>query len=319
MKDWTGLAIAAALLAFAPQVARAATPVPAAIRDCADCPDMLPIPQGSFTMGTRPGGYEQAENTGETPPAAIAVPAAFLMSQTEVTVAQFAAFVSAARYRPAARCRAYLDGRWTTTSKADWRTAPDGDAMAGGLPATCVTWSDAQAYALWLSAKTGQHYRLPSEAEWEYAARGGIDAPRYWGWNSFEGVSISDACDNANTYDVTAMRVFAFGWPHAQCADGFTGLAPAATFRPNAFGLYDMIGNAWEWTQDCYTASYANRAKDSRPWLWSGGCEERPVRGGSWASRPLQARAANRGHREPSFAGNDLGFRVARDDAAPRP
>ncbi|MFZ4747049.1 MAG: formylglycine-generating enzyme family protein [Sphingomonas sp.] len=309
-----------ATLVAAPCPATAASPpvppTPPVIRDCSDCPDMLAIPMGAFSMGTRPEGYEQTEDTGESHPVAIVVPAGFLVGRTEVTVGQFARFVRASGYQPATECRSYRDGRWTLTGKAAWQRTATGEPAQDDWPVTCVTWQDAQAYAAWLAAKTGQPYRLPSEAEWEYAARGGSEAPRYWGWNSFEGVSISDSCDNANTFDVTAMRSYAFAWPHAQCADGFAYLASVAAFKPNAYGLYDAIGNAWEWTQDCYTASYANRASDSRAWVWSGGCEERVMRGGSWASRPLQARATNRGHHSERFAGTDVGFRIARDATA---
>ena len=117
-------------------------------------------------------------------------------------------------------------------------------------------------------------------------------------------------------FDVTALRQYPFAWPHAQCADGYSNLAPVGAFKPNAYGLYDAIGNAWEWAEDCYTASYANRARDSRAWVWNGGCEERVMRGGSWASRPLQSRATNRSHREDGYAGADVGFRVVRDVAA---
>ncbi len=322
MKGVVGLALGlAAAFALAPDVAKAASPPaspPLAVtRDCSDCPDLMTLPQGTFSMGTRPGGYEASEATGESPPVSITVPAPFLIGRTEVTVGQFSRFVRASGYHAATACRAYEDGRWTLSSKAAWQRTAAGDPVREDWPVTCVTWHDAQAYVTWLSAKTGRPYRLPSEAEWEYAARGTVDAPRYWGWNSFEGVSISDACDNANTFDVTALRTYSFAWPHAQCADGFAALAPVGSFNPNAYGLYDVIGNAWEWAQDCYTASYANRARDSRAWVWSGGCEERVMRGGSWASRPLSARATSRGHRETGFAGTDVGFRIARDDPGP--
>ena len=304
------------VLLAAPLAATSAAAPP--LRDCPDCPALQAIPGGSFAMGSALGNYEQPEDTGETPPVTITVRSPFLIAATEVTVRQFARFVAATGFRPSAHCRVWTGGRWTTATDADWHGDPGSVKLRDDLPVTCVGWADARAYASWLSTVTGKHYRLPSEAEWEYAARGGVAAPRYWGWNSFEGVSISDACDNANVYDVTASRVFGFAWPYARCADGYSALAPVATFKPNAYGLYDMIGNAWEWTQDCFTASYVNRPPDSRAWEWSGGCEERVMRGGGWASRPLQARATNRGHGDPGYASRDVGFRIARDaDAAP--
>ena len=155
-------------------------------------------------------------------------------------------------------------------------------------------------------------YTLPTEAEWEYATRGGVTAPRWWGWNSFEGVSISDACEHANVYDISAQAEYGFPWPHARCKDKFVNVAPVASFDTNPFGLYDTIGNLREWTADCYTGSYVNRPPDSRPWVWQGGCELRPVRGGSWATRPLQSRSANRQSADPDTRSSDIGFRVVK-------
>ena len=283
------------------------------VRDCADCPPLREIAPGHFMMGTALGAYEEPEPTGESPQVSITVAQTFLIGVSEVNVEQFSRFVGATGYRPNARCREWVDGRWTIGTDADWQRDSSGKIRAARQPVGCVSWHDAKAYTIWLSRISGRSYRVPSEVEWEYAARGGSEAPRWWGWNSFEGVSISDACTNANVYDVSSARAINFPWPHARCSDGYVAVAPVQSFLPNPYGLFDMIGNVAEWTEDCFTGSYYNRPLDARPWIWNGGCTERPVRGGSWASRPLHSRATSRDRAIPDYASADLGFRVARD------
>ena len=176
------------------------------------------------------------------------------------------------------------------------------------------SWDDARAYAEWLSAESGKRYRLPSEAEWEYVARGGTSFPRYWGENdSREDQVLALACDFANVYDASAVEALRLPWPNARCSDRATTLAPVAQYKPNAFGVHDIIGNAREWVMDCFTASYAGRPPDARAWTWQGGCEQKGVRGGSFASRPRDARAPARGAELAGHRQSDLGFRVARD------
>jgi formylglycine-generating enzyme required for sulfatase activity len=178
----------------------------------------------------------------------------------------------------------------------------------------CVSWDDARAYGEWLSSVSGKRYRLPSEAEWEYVARGGTSFARYWGErDSREDLALSLACDHANVYDSSAVEAQRFPWPNARCSDRAPGLAPVAQYKPNAFGMFDVIGNAREWVMDCFTASYAGRPQDARAWTWQGGCELKGVRGGSWASRPRDARAPARGAELTLHRQSDLGFRVARD------
>ena len=124
---------------------------------------------------------------------------------------------------------------------------------------------------------------------------------------------LSLACDYANVYDATAVESLGLPWPNARCSDGAPMLAPTGRYKPNAFGVHDIIGNAREWMMDCYTSSYAGRPQDSRAWTWQGGCELKGVRGGSFASRPRDARGAARGAAPASHRQSDLGFRVARD------
>ena len=160
----------------------------------------------------------------------------------------------------------------------------------GRQPVINVSWDDAQAYVAWLAKKTGKPYRLLSEAEWEYAARAGSPTAYPWGPNPGK--------DRAN-FDGSGSR-----WSGQQTA-------PVGSFAPNAFGLYDLIGNVWEWTQDCWNDSYAGAPKDGRPWL-DGDCGRRVVRGGSWYGKPEVARAAYRNGYVPDYRLNHLGFRLAR-------
>jgi formylglycine-generating enzyme required for sulfatase activity len=282
------------------------------IRDCPTCPEMVVIPPGKFMMGT-PGAAEELDpDSGESPPLAVTIQKAFALGKTEVTTAQYAEFVRESGHAPAPGCRLWND-RWLVDPNSDWRGEGLRKAPKSTFPVVCVGWTDAKAYAAWLSKKTGKTYRLPSESEWEYAARAGTTAPRYFGVNSFEGVSISLACDHANVYDVTAQAVYPFPYPYARCKDNVADLAPVGSFKPNAFGLYDMIGNVWEWVEDCYTASYWGRPPNEKAWVWQGGCEARGLRGGSWTSRPADARSAKRQGAAAEAKTTYIGFRIARE------
>jgi formylglycine-generating enzyme required for sulfatase activity len=256
---------------------------------------MVVIQAGSFEMGTPAGAYEVDEASGEGPPIPIDLRRSFALGRTEVTRAQFADFTAATGHELTSDCQ---------PTEA---TSPD-------HPMSCVKFEDAAAYIQWLATETKQPYRLPSESEWEYAARAGTTWPRPWGANnSFEGVSISLSCDHANVYDTSAQAQHSLPWPYARCNDQFPEVAPVGSFPANAYRLHDMIGNLREWTADCFTASYWGRPADERPWTWSGGCEQRVVRGGGWRSRPTDARPARRQGENVTTAANDLGFRVARD------
>jgi formylglycine-generating enzyme required for sulfatase activity len=310
------IAAVSLLVALLVSLAGAAEP-PRTIRDCADCPTLVVIPAGKFTMGNAGGNAlgaadESEPETGETLPLAVVLVRPFALGKLEVTRGDFARFVKATGYAPAAGCRVWRDG-WAIDPAASWRKPSQPAKPADDHPVNCVGWDDAVAYAAWLAKITGKPYRLPSESEWEYAARAGSTAARPFGNNSFEGVSISLACDNANVFDVTAQAVYLFSVPYARCRDGYADVAPVGRFAANAFGIHDMIGNVAEWLADCYTASYWGRPPDGRAWVWKGGCETRVVRGGSWASRPSDARSAKRFDAAPDARASTIGFRIARD------
>jgi formylglycine-generating enzyme required for sulfatase activity len=170
---------------------------------------------------------------------------------------------------------------------------------------TCASWNDAKAYAAWLSAKTGQHYRLPSASEWEYAARAGGAAAQPW---SAEG---SDACASANVADQSAGHRYP-GWTVFSCNDGFVQTSPVGSFKANSFGLNDMLGNVFQWTEDCWNADYKGAPIDGTARA-DGDCTERELRGGSWFSTPSYVRANYRNHFGVDYRGSSVGIRLARD------
>jgi formylglycine-generating enzyme required for sulfatase activity len=304
-----------AALSLAAQPALSQEPPPAAAaRDCETCPALALVPPGQFMLGSAPDAPELDAATGESPAVELSFSRPFLVSKREITVGEFRRFVAATGARFAPGCRVWSGGQWVQDHDRGWQDPGFAGAPRDDEPVVCVSWDDARAYAEWLSAESGKRYRLPSEAEWEYVARGGTSFPRYWGeHDSREDLALSLACDNANVYDVSAVDALRLPWPNARCSDGAPALGPVAQYKPNAFGVYDIIGNAREWVMDCYTASYAGRPPDARAWTWQGGCELKGVRGGSWASRPRDARAPARGAEPTGHRQSDLGFRVARD------
>jgi len=303
--------MAVAQFAMAQQAVQA--PPPAAA-DCPACPELALVPPGRFLMGSAPDALEVVATTGETPAVAVSFTRPFHISRREITVAEFRRYVEATGAESAPGCRVWLGGQWVLERDRSWRDPGFALPPQDAEPVVCISWEDARGYAEWLSKESGKRYRLPSEAEWEYVARGGTSYPRFWGENdSHEGAALSLACDFANIYDSSAIDAYHFPWPNARCSDRVAALAPVGQYKPSAFGAYDIIGNAREWVMDCYTASYAGRPEDARAWTWQGGCELKGVRGGSWASRPRDARASARGAEPASLRQSDLGFRVVRD------
>lgn len=301
--------------AVAPQGAPAGTPsASGAIRDCPACPEVVVVPAGTFLLGTSADARERDPDRGESPPLPVTISRAFAIGRFEVTVAEFRAFATATRYTPPGDCRIASGGAWVRLPDRGWAAPGFPTPQADNEPVVCVSWDDATAYTDWLSRTTGKVYRLPSETEWEYAARGGTTTPRYFGdRDSDEDAVLSVACDYANVYDASSVTELPFPYPYARCRDGHTYTAPVGSFKPNAFDLYDMIGNAREWLHDCFTGSYLGRPPDGRAWEWAGGCELRGVRGGSWATRPAESRAAARGAEPQGLRQSDLGFRVVRE------
>jgi len=262
--------IAAILLAVAAgAAAQESRPAPgAAFRDCAECPELLAIPAGTFRMGA-PSGDRQGEDW-ERPPRDVSV-RAFALGKYEVTFSEYDACVAdgGCPERPG-------DLGWGR----------------GRRPVVGVNWDEAKAYAGWLSKKTGKAYRLASEAEWEYAARAGATTRFSWGDEAGRGRATCQDCQ-APVPDRTST---------------------VGSHAPNAFGLHDMHGNVWEWTEDCWNQTHAGAPIDATPRL-SGNCRWRVIRGGSWRDFAPSLRASTRTWLAREFGDGIgyIGFRVARD------
>ena len=271
-------------------------------RDCVDCPEMVVLPPGSFAMGSPPD--EEGRYGNEDPVREVALGESFAVGVREVTRGQYAAFVRESGYAGGSSCWVYEEGEWKERAARGWRDP--GYGQTGDHPVVCVSWTDALAYVEWLSRKTGAAYRLPSEAEWEYAARGGTPMSRHWGDDS------SDQCLYANGADQAAKRREA-GWTLvASCDDGYLATSPVGRFEANAFGLRDALGNAWEWTRDCWNESHRSAPGDGRA-RERGDCSRRVRRGGSWSSFPRFLRSASRYWNGFDRRVSDVGFRVARE------
>jgi formylglycine-generating enzyme required for sulfatase activity len=265
---------------------------------------MVVIPKGRFVMGFEggePGRYEG-------PPHAVRIRRAFAIGRFEVLTREYAAFVNATRYDSGPGCETWDAG---TSSIRDlrelsWRVPAPGRASSADEPVVCVSWRDAQAYVTWLSETTGHRYRLASEAEWEYVARAGSRSDFPWGNDPEQG------CRYANVYDATAADA-SKRFASARCSDGHAGVAAAGQYPANALGVHDMIGNVWEWTQDCYRSPYAPGTGDGTTVEVQGACELRSVRGGSWRTHMFRQRSSWRG-RDPEDRKSDIfGFRVVRE------
>jgi formylglycine-generating enzyme required for sulfatase activity len=180
----------------------------------------------------------------------------------------------------------------------------------GNLPAVNISWTEAKAYAVWLSAKTGKNYRLLSESEFEYAVRGGTKTPWFWGGNEDK----KKSCEFANLHDEAGKEAHPnYVWSHVLCNDGAAENIAGGKYKPNPFGLHDMIGNVREWVEDCHQAGYAGAPDDGSVRANEGKCEKRVVRGGGWLDGPSTARAAYRYSEVESMKTHQLGFRLARD------
>lgn len=275
----------------------------AVFQDCPDCPEMVVVPPGSFIMGFDGGVSEERY---EGPVREIAIDYAFALGTKEVTYAEYEQFVTSTSHKSGTGCASWNGETWYHTEGADWRDHGNGTDIYPNEPVACVTWYDVKAYTLWLKAKTGKPYRLPSEAEWEYASRAGIEGPYAWGEDPNGG------CEVANHYDVSGTDP---KQPHVPvaCDDGFAGVAPVGSLEPNAFGLYDMIGNVWEWVEDCYIMPIPNEPTDGGAVQASGHCDRRAVKGGAWSSALSWQRPTFRGRDPLDRISHIFGVRVARD------
>jgi formylglycine-generating enzyme required for sulfatase activity len=228
----------------------------------------------------------------------------FWMGRTEVTVAAWRAFVKDTGYKSEAETGggAYtLTGsKWEKKEGTYWDNP--GFSQTDNHPVTCVSWNDAKRFIEWLGKKSGKSLRLPTEAEWEYACRGGTTTMRFWGDGEKE------ACVYANVADKTKHGQLTFSYAF-ECEDGYFWTAPVGSFRQNPLGLYDMLGNVWEWCGDWHEKYSSGSLKNPKG---PDGGSFRVIRGGSWGYGPGVVRCANRGYDLPVNRYNDLGFRLVR-------
>ncbi len=272
-------------------------------RDCAAayCLEMVAIPRGGFRLGSPEGEGRRDEHDRNGKPRDADIPA-FAMSTHEVTWREYNACARARKCEPA---------------KKD--EAPDGT-----YPVTNVRWEDAKAFAKWLSETTGQHYRLPTEAEWEYVAEGGRGEQPY----SFD-PQIEDECTFMNSLDAKgwAGRLAAGtsedkrnAMKPRSCDDRYAKTAPVGSYQANPFGVHDMHGNVWEWVEDCYDKGKPytdNHPLNGKAYVPSQTCGTRGYRGGSWLTGGDLLRSAARGGDQPGERRDYLGFRLARDVVVP--
>lgn len=264
-------------------------------RDCEVCPELVVVPAGSAQIGAP---YTEGGDD-EGPIHEVVIPRPLAFGKYEVTRFEFAMFVLETKYSLDFSCRYLAEVGWE--QGVSWRRP--GFQQTNNHPVVCVNWKDAKAYLKWLSRETGQIYRLPSEAEWEYAARAGSTD------TFFFGNSVSDLCKYGNGVDVSSD----FKWKNKKCKDGYgSGTAPVGSFLPNNFGLYDTIGNVWEWLQDCWNDSYFNAPEDGSSWD-TGDCSNRGTRGGSWLNDPRFLRSAHRNRLFRLYRKYNTGFRVVRE------
>lgn len=285
-------------------------------RDCTeDCPEMVVIGPGNYQMGSTKA--EQAQEKADRqqihsiPRHLVTIGYAFALGKYDVTRAEFSAFVRDTGYQIGSDCSGFhstlASAPPSEPPRVNWRDP--GFRQTDRDPVVCVSWDDAQAYLAWLSRKTHRQYRLPSEAEWEYAARAGTSTLRYWG------DAAADACRYANVADLThltARKIQPESNPDVDCSDGYAYTSPVGSFPPNPFGLYDMLGNVFQLTEDCLNYNYFGAPSDGSAWL-SGVCVPRMSRGGSYATHITGVRAAYRSNLPTFYRADETGFRIARD------
>lgn len=270
-------------------------------RDCADCPEMVVIPAGSFVMGSRPTGISDDE-----PERTVRVAAPLAVGRFPVTVGEYRAFVQATGRADGPTCLIYSGSGLRNTRGRNWHNP--GFRQTDRDPVVCVNWHDAQAYARWMGQRTGRQYRLLTEAEWEYAARAGTQTLYWWGTYAVS------PCVHANGADRTARTQGSVraNLTFADCSDGYAYTSPVGSFRANPFGLHDMGGNVRQWTEDCYVRSYVGASLDATVAVVSADCWSHVLRGGSWNLSSTLLDAGRRGWFETEIRSNDAGIRLAR-------
>ena len=288
-------------------------------RDCPECPEMVVIPAGTFLMGSSDAelardlaqiqpeygifslfGFSdrstfKSRMASEQPQHSVSISKPFGLGRYLVTKNEYSKFEIETGYKGSNHCVLWNNHRFTNASGFNWSNI--GVPQTDRDPVACVSWKDAKAYIAWLNGKIRKSsvesvglYRLPSEAEWEYAARAGTRTARWWGDDIG---SLNANCLGCGTWS------------------GILRTSPVDTFHPNRFGLFDMLGNVWEFTEDCRYETYEDAPNDGSA-RKDEQCGKIVIRGGAWDSNPFVLRSADRGYSKVDDAVNDTGFRVAR-------
>ena len=260
--------------------------------------ELILVRPGEFLMGR---GSTETGNTNELPRHRVRIICPYYLGRYEVTVGQFQKFVEETGYITDAEKRGKASGwdgkRWGKKRGVNWKQP--GFSQGTDHPAVAISLNDARAFCRWL----GKDYRIPAEAEWEYAARAGSETAFPWG------TGVEQVCRHANGGDLSAQKLFA-GWKTSSCDDGFAWTAPAGSYRPNRWGFYDMLGNAWEWCEDAWHGTFSGAPDDQSVWGEVGGGGRRVLKGGSWYFEPQDLRPSWRGTHRSYQATNGSGFRV---------
>ncbi len=223
----------------------------------------------------------------------------FYLQTTEVTIEQYSNFQTSENNSLDNGCW-YFESGWKYSKVLNWKNP--GYQQDENHPIVCVSWIDIQRFIDHINSLSKHQFRLPTEAEWEYAARANSTTTFYWGSDP------KGLCTHANASDLQTLKRFP-SFVSNQCDDGFLETAPVGSFQSNPFGLYDIYGNAWEWTQDCWNDSYINAPLDGSAWL-AGDCSRRVFRGGGWGDNPKFARSSLRNRAPSEQRKDDIGFRL---------
>ncbi len=268
------------------------------------CVTMTALPRGKYLRGSP--ASERGRKTDEEPHREVGIDVDIAMGKYEITRKQFSAFIGETGYNATGGCWVRVGADWKFDATKSWRDP--GFEQDDNHPVTCVNWHDATAFAKWFSSKTNRPYRLPTEAEWEYAARAVTNTAAEPA-QSYFAQSSEPPCDFANGADQSTAGMFS-AQSIAACSDGHTYTAPVGRLKPNAFGLHDMLGNVNEWVQDCHRPSYDGVAADGTSAPDAQNCQ-RVVRGASWMVDPRNMRSAARSRDAPANRNYQLGFRLA--------
>lgn len=266
------------------QAAEKTPAVGTVFKDCADCPEMVVLPAGSFVMGTPPD--ETGRQPDEGPQRTVTFARPFAISRYQVTAGELEAYLKHTGVK--LKSGDERPGRWCEAGKPSYEQGPR-------QPAVCIDYQEVQAYTQWLTQHTGHPYRMLSEAEREYGARAGSTGPFPFPFDEEGDYQISQ---HANTYGPK---------------DGYAYSSPVGSYPPNAFGVYDMHGNVYEWVADCWHDSYEGAPVDGSAWIDDAQCELVQIRGNDWGESPIFSRSGNRNNAYRDTRGDWIGFRVARE------